>query len=80
MESIDFEQIRKDEFPATMRGPYLNAAGLALSPKCVINPMINFYKFGLERGLGRDFGERVYNFQKQVWSKMGELIHTFLLQ
>lgn len=76
MEPIDFEKIRKDEFPAAMRGPYLNAAGLALSPKCVINPMIDFYKFGLERGLAQDFGERVYNFQKQVWSKMAELIHT----
>lgn len=76
MDKVDFEKIRKEEFPATNRGPYLNAAGSGLNPRCVVNSIKDFLEFSLQNGLERDFGEKVFEFADLVRSKMAKLIHA----
>jgi len=76
MEEINFEKIREDEFPATKRGPYLNAASLGLNPRCAVDSMKDFLEHGLQNGLASDFGERVYKFSDSVREKMARLINA----
>jgi len=71
---IDFEKIRKEEFPATERCMYFNAAGHSLSPACVINAMKNFLDSALQDGLVE--GMAPYGKIDSVREKIAKLIHA----
>jgi len=74
MEKLDFEKIREEEFPATRRWAYLNAAAHGLSPRCVINPMKDFLESALHDGLVKGMSQ--YKLQGPLREKMAKLIHA----